>query len=796
LEATAVDVGAWLRELGLEQYEAAFRANDVNAAVLPALTADDLKEMGIASIGHRRRLLEAIAALRFDAMSAEAPTQVPPAAPPDLTGLPGASETAAERRPLSVMFCDLIGSTALSSRLDPEDLREIIHAYQNCVATTIQKFNGFIARYVGDGVLIYFGWPQAHESDAERAVRAGLAVTAAVSEKIVGGQRLQVRIGIATGLVVIGEPIGSGDSRQQTAIGETPNLAARLQAFAAPDSVVVDDITRRMMGTLFDWADLGELRLAGLPHPVRAWQALREGVVVSRFKALHGAEMRLPLIGREEELDLLLRRWRLALAGDGQAVLVGGEAGIGKSHLITVLQDGLRQEEHATLFLSCSQDYRDSALNPVIAHLRRSAGFARGDTAEALWHKLRGALPADSLGAEDVGLIASLLSLPETPDLPMHDMSPQRRKKKSFEALLRMIEGYARQRPLLLLIEDAHWADPSTLDLLDIIIERLPQLRCLIVITHRTEFIPPWAGMAGVTTLLLPRLTQAQSAELVSLIDSQDALPHGLVTRITARADGVPLFIEELTKVMVERGQIEAGNVAPGIPVSLQASLTARLDRHPRARQVAQLGAVIGRSFPHDLITCLSELVPAELEESLEQLVSAGLISRRGLSPEALYTFGHVLFQEAAYESLLKSRRRVLHRQLLRLLEERRPELAEEMPETLARHAALAGEVITAARYLLRAGQRAMRSYALAEAEAHFTTGLELLGGEPDDDERKLLRLDLQTALRQCRYRPRFRSGQRAFGGHRRPRENIPGPARPVYVPPDRRAPGTRAGHR
>src|SRR3954465_16008429 len=395
-----MNVGVWLRELGLDQYEAAFRENGVDAEVLPTLTGEELKDIGVSLIRHRRRLLEAIAALRSNAMPAEALAQVSPSAPPDLTGLPGASETTAERRPLSVMFCDLIGSTALSARLDPEDLREVIRGYQACVASTIQPFNGFIARYVGDGVLIYFGWPQAHETDAERAVRAGLAVAAGVSETNTGGEPLQVRVGIATGLVVIGEPIGSGDSRQQKAIGETPNRAARLQSLAGPGQVVIDAATRRQIGGLFDCPDLGTIALKGLAEPVPAWQVLSAGRAESRFEALHGTIT--PLVGRDDEMDLLLRRWSQAKAGNGKVVLIAAEPGVGKSRLAEALAAQIASEPHIRLRWFCSPYHQDSALYPVIAQMERAAGFAHGDTPEVRLTKLQTLLSTTEPPPEDV----------------------------------------------------------------------------------------------------------------------------------------------------------------------------------------------------------------------------------------------------------------------------------------------------------------------------------------------------------------------------------------------------------
>src|SRR3954471_16884233 len=436
-----MDVADWLRALGLDQYEAAFRANDVDAEVLPTLTADELKDIGVSSIRHRRRLLEAIAALRLEAAQDRAFVPVSPGPPTDPAESLGTSETTAERRPLSVMFCDLIGSTALSARLDPEDLREVIRSYQACVAATIQQFNGFIARYVGDGVLIYFGWPQAHETDAERAVRAGLAVAAAVSEASISGEALQARIGIATGLVVIGEPIGSGDARQQTAVGETPNVAARLQSLAGPNQVVIDAATHRQIGGLFTCQELGTVELKGLAEPVPAWQVLSMGTAEGRFAALHGTIT--PLIGRDEEVDLLLRRWTQAKAGDGKVVLISAEPGVGKSRLAEALTERIASEPHIRLRWFCSPHYQDSALYPVIAQMERAAGFAHGDAPADRLAKLQTLLAATEPPSEDVALIAALHGLASGDIAPPLDVTPQRRKEKTFETLLRQLEGLA-----------------------------------------------------------------------------------------------------------------------------------------------------------------------------------------------------------------------------------------------------------------------------------------------------------------------------------------------------------------
>jgi class 3 adenylate cyclase/tetratricopeptide (TPR) repeat protein len=747
-----MDVADWLRTLELEQYEAAFRANDVDAKLLPTLTADDLKEIGIASFGHRRRLLEAIAALRSTAMPAEAPAQVSPSAPPDLTGLPDASETTAERRPLSVMFCDLIGSTALSARLDPEDLREVIRGYQACVASTIRPFNGFIARYVGDGVLIYFGWPQAHETDAERAVRAGLAVAAAVSEPQVGGEPLQVRVGVATGLVVIGEPIGSGDSRQQTAVGETPNRAARLQSLAGPGQMVIDAPTRRQIGGLFDCQDLGTIALKGLAEPVPAWQVLSAGTAEGRFEALHGTIT--PLVGRDEEMELLLRRWSQAKAGSGKVVLISAEPGVGKSRLAEALAERIAAEPHIRLRWFCSPHHQDSALYPVIAQMERAAGFAYGDGSEIRLAKLQMLLAAAEPPPEEVALIAELHGLPSTDLTPPLDLTPQRRKEKTFEALLRQVGALARQRPVLMVFDDLHWIDPSSRELLDRLIERVVDWPVLLLALFRPEFQPPWAGQPQVTMLNLARLDRQDTAAMVTNVAGNAALPPELVAEIADRTDGVPLFIEELTKAVLEAGAQAPAALSAiphsglSVPPTLHASLMARLDRlGSAAKEIAQTGAAIGREFGYMLLASVADLPEPQLHEALDRLTTAGLIFARGTLPEASYLFKHALVQDAAYGSLLRSRRQGLHRRIVAIMEERFPELAQAQPAMVAQHSTAADLMEQAVAYWLKAAQQALARWALAEAVTQARKGLELLATLPDGLWRQQQELDLQLTL-------------------------------------------------
>ncbi|MDO9713837.1 AAA family ATPase [Paracraurococcus lichenis] len=670
---------------------------------------------------------------------------------------------AAERRHLTVLCCDLVDSTALSARLDAEALQDVLTAYRGRVTEAIRSEDGHIANFMGDGVFAYFGWPRAHEDDAERAIRAGLGAAAAVAALGTETEPLAARVGIASGLVVVGELAGAGEVRVSDAVGGTPNLAARLQALAEPGSVVLDATTRQLAGRLFDYADMGEAVLKGFAMPVQAWRALGEGAPAGRFEALRGvAGAAPPLVGREEELSLLLRRWRQAAGSEGRVVLLSGEPGIGKSRLAAVLADSLAAEgaPHQRISWYCSPQHTGSVLHPVTAWLGRVARLARGDSPAQSAAKLEALLAPSGAAPEDLALLADLLGVPVSDRWQSkQEFSPQRRRERALATLLRQMEAFSQREPVLAVVEDAHWADPSTRELLDLLVARVEGMPVLLVVTYRPEFQAHWIGQAHVTTLPLSRLGRRESTALVAHVAGGRALPAALADHVIARADGVPLFVEELTKAVLEGGLTGAGGgTQSDIPATLRASLAARLDHHPRARRAAQFGAVIGRSFPHDLVAGLSGGAPVEVEEGLERLVSAGLVLRRGAVPDAVYTFNHALLHEAAYDSLLKSRRRALHGKVLRLLEERRPEIAEREPETLARHAALAGETITAARHLLRAGLRAMRGYALAEAEAHFSTGLDLLGGKVEDDLQRILQLDLQIALAQTVM------GSRGFG--------------------------------
>jgi class 3 adenylate cyclase len=483
-----MDVGGWLRSLGLERYEAAFRENEIDDTVLPNLTAEDLKDLGVGIVGHRRKLLDAIAQLRADgsakASIAEAPSTISKPA-----------QDTAERRQVTVMFSDLVGSTALSARMDPEDLREVISSYQKCVAETVERFGGFVAKYMGDGVLIYFGYPQAHEDDAERAVRAALELIRGVSG-LKSKAALQTRVGIATGLVVVGDLIGSGAAQEQTVVGETPNLAARLQGSAEPNTVVVAENTRKLLGNLFDLQDLGGQDVKGLGVPVRAWTVLRPASVESRFEALHASGLT-DLVGREEELELLLRRWSKAKTGEGQVVLLSGEAGIGKSRLTAALLERLATEPHARSRYFCSPQRTDSALYPIVSQIERAAALAHDDTAQTKLDKLDALLARTSTSKQGAALFAEMLSLPNDGRYPALNMDPQQRRQKTLEALTAQVEALSRQNPVLVIFEDAHWTDPTSLEAFGRIVDRIRSLPVLLIVTFRPEFEPPldWTAL-------------------------------------------------------------------------------------------------------------------------------------------------------------------------------------------------------------------------------------------------------------------------------------------------------------
>jgi class 3 adenylate cyclase len=730
-------IAHWLNTIGLGQYAQRFADNDIDASILRDLTDDDLEKIGV-SLGHRKRMLRAIVELDEAACAPEPPHR-----------------NEAKRRQLTVMFADLVGSTVMSTRLDPEDLREVIGAYHRCVGEQIVRSGGFVARYMGDGVLAYFGYPQAHEDDAEQAVRAALALVEAVA-KLDAGQAtsLHVRVGIATGLVVVGDFIGEGPGHENEVVGETPNLAARLQALAEADSVVISSGTHCLLGGLFEFRDLGIVSVKGFSNPLQVWQVSRASTVDSRFEALRATTT--PLVGREEEIDLMMHRWWHAAHREGRVVLLSGEPGIGKSRLTVELLERLQVKSSTRLRYFCLPHHQDSALYPIISQFERAAGFRRDDTDEQRLNKLEAILARSSNTLmEAAPLIADLLSVPTGSRYPPLDLTPQKHKEKTLRALLAQLEGLAAHQPMVMVFEDLHWIDPTSLELLDLIVDRVPTMQVLLIITFRPEFAPPWIGRAHVTLLMLNRLPPVQRAEMIAAVTGGKALPQEIVDQIVDRTDGVPLFIEELTKMVMESGLAEAndryavtGPVAPlPIPMTLQASLLARLDRLPATREVAQIGAALGRSFSHELISAVAQMPQQQVDDALAQLVSAELIFRWGLPPDAEYAFKHALVQDVAYGTLLRTPRQFLHARITQTLEEQFPDTAAADPALLAHHCAEAGSIGKAIGYRRKAGQQAIAHSAVTEAEAQLRKGLSLLASLPEDRERRHHELRLQIAL-------------------------------------------------
>jgi class 3 adenylate cyclase/tetratricopeptide (TPR) repeat protein len=744
-----MDVAAWLRGLGLEQYEPAFRKNEVDAEVLPDLTESDLTTMGL-PVGPRRKLLKAIAALREGGLPSPAPEQ-----PSERQTPAAAPSSEAERRQLTVMFCDLVGSTELSARLDPEDLREVIGAYRRCVAEAVRRFDGFVAKYMGDGVLVYFGYPQAHEDDAERAVRAGLAVIEAVSGSGAAGP-LGVRIGIATGLVVVGDLIGEAAPQGQAVVGDTPNLAARLQALAEPGTVVVPASTRRLIGNRFRLQELGRHEVKGVAEPVEAWAVAGVSASEGRFEAVRSGRLT-GFVGREHELGLLMERWNLAQDGEGQVVLLCGEPGIGKSRILAELRRRLEAHHATSVRIHCSPYFVNSAFYPIIDNFERALRFAREHTTEQKLDKLE-ALIVGQYGRprEDLRFLAAMLSIPCEERYGTVAMTPQKFKDETLRALVDTTVAIARRQPTVELIEDIHWADPSTLEVIDLLIHRVRNLPLLVVLTHRPEFSSRWSHYGHVAALTLTKLTRSQGSAMVSRLADGKALPADLLDQILDKTDGVPLFVEELTKSILESGNLRdagdrweyAGRARTlAIPLTLRDSLMARLDRFTPVKEIAQIGAAIGREFSYELIAAVAPHPRRELDQALAQLTASGLAFQQGTAPDAVYTFKHALVQDAAYDSLLKARRQQLHGKIAGVIEERFPKIEATEPELLAHHYTEAKQLPKAIPLWQKAGSLALGRMALSEAIAHLNKGLDLVAALPPSAERHGSELELRTLL-------------------------------------------------
>jgi class 3 adenylate cyclase len=734
-------VADWLDSLGMPEYAERFAENKIDVSVLRHLTDQDLKDVGVA-LGHRRKMLAAISEL----------TGTDGAVPTVAVAEPKAQDTA-ERRQVTVMFSDLVGSTALASRMDPEDLREVISSYQKCAADTVGRFDGFVAKYMGDGVLVYFGYPQAHEDDAERAVRAGLELVAAVRE-LETRVSLQTRVGVATGLVVVGDLIGSGAAQEQAIVGDTPNLAARLQRIAEPNTVVIAQSTRNLLGNLFDLEGLRALDLKGISGPVRAWAVLRPASIESRFEALHGSRLT-ELVGREEELELLLRRWSKAKSSEGQVVLLSGEAGIGKSRLTAALLQKLTGEPHARLRYFCSPQHTVSALYPVIAQMERAAGFVLADTAQAKLDKLDAVLAQTSTSKQDAALFAEMLSLPNDGRHPKLDLTPALHRQRTLEALVSKVEVQARQNPVLMIIEDAQWVDSTSLEAFGRVIDRVHNMRILLIVTFRLDFDPPWVGRPYVIILAINRLKKREIGSMIDAVIGNKPLPANIREDIIERTDGVPLFVEEMTKAVLEAGSQGAAertaaaipSPTHAVPASLQASLMARLDRLGPAKEVAQIGAAIGREFSHSLLAAVVRKSEADLNLAFERLVDAGLLFREGVPPHATYLFKHALVQDAAYSTLLREPRRALHARIAESLESQFAEMVESQPELLARHCAEAGLVEKGAALWGKAGLRSLERSAFVESAEQLTRALSQFDTLPSTTASRREQIKLQVSL-------------------------------------------------
>ena len=738
------DIAAWLENLGLGKYIDVFTENEIDFSVLSDLTEQDLKDLAL-PIGPRRKLLKAITALTSDKENSALSERV-------------VAPVQAERRQLTVMFVDLVGSTALSGQLDPEDLSVVMRRYQRTVSVEINRLEGFVAKFMGDGVLAYFGWPRTREDEAERAVRAGLSIIVEVAKlKTPDDQPLAARIGIATGQVVVGDLIGEGSAQEETVVGETPNLAARLQGLAKPDTVVISDSTRRLLGSLFELETLGAQNLKGFAGTVMAYRVVGKHQVESRFEALHGAAM-IPLVGRQQEMQLLFDCWAKVKSGKGRVVLVCGEPGIGKSRIMQALREHAGNDLHIGMRYQCSPYYTHSALYPVIEQLQYAAGFVRDDTNTDKLDKLENLLRQ---GTEDitrvVPLIAALLSL-DTDERypPLLAMEPQKQKEQTLQALADQVVGLAVRRPLLMLVEDVHWIDPSSQELFDLTIPRIASRPVLLVMSYRPEYRPPWLDLSHVKQLPLKRLDHTQTATMISRVSGAEALPDEVLEQLVSKTDGVPLFVEELTKTVLESGLLNHRDSSFGvsgfrldlaIPATLQDSLMARLDRLNAVKEIAQIGACIGRTFSYALIAAVASLPENELSDALQKLIDSELIICTGTPANANYTFKHALLQDAAYNSLLKRRRQQLHQSIANHLLASDPMIAKTEPELLAHHFTAAGLYSSAVTYWLAAGVRAADQFAHEEAICHLQDGLSIVDRLTDADHRIMQEHTLLMAL-------------------------------------------------